>query len=147
MNRFGILLLLLMPLLAAPGRCADRPAGRVVWWGNARVSPKDPIPPSTNGVIEINKEILTNAVDVATVAWTSIALKSDGTVAGIIGDPLRKNERLSQVSNIVAIVGDSSFWAINLGSNGSAAKASGLPKPCIIWRSLLTTCACCSSGG
>ena len=74
MKRFGILVLF---LLAQQGLSADRPAGRVVWWGSARVDPMNPHTRNTNGVVEVNREILTKAKEVAAFFWIGVALTSD----------------------------------------------------------------------
>ena len=71
---------LLFPLiLAQQALCADLPVGKVVWWGRD-VFPRATYSEHTNGVIEIDNEMLTNVVAIATRQEQVLALKNDSTV-------------------------------------------------------------------
>src|SRR5262249_50101487 len=107
---FGILFLLLISLAAELGRCADRPAGRVVWWGWGVM---DPASRHTNGVVENGREAITNAVAITADDLRGMGLRRGGTVLAFGSDiygGLHIPPGLSNVTSI-AIEGSSS-WAI-----------------------------------
>src|SRR5262245_18134434 len=104
MKRLGILLLLLIPLVA--GRCADQPAGRVVWWGRDVM---DISSRYTNGVLESGGEVLTNVVSIAAQGTEGMAVKSDGTVFAFGSSAPGKAGVLAGFSNVVSIAMDGGF--------------------------------------
>jgi hypothetical protein len=105
MRRFGILLVLLA--LISAGHCADRAAGRVVWWGRDF---SDPASLYTNGVLESDKQQLTNVIAIAAGAWRGIAIKNNGT-ALVFGSTFPPEERIPEgLSNVVSVAWEGSAW-------------------------------------
>jgi hypothetical protein len=70
----------LLPLLLATWAfCAEPPAGKIVWWG-LDISGGGSDTPHSNGVVEIDGEILTNAIAIVGGSGQGLALRSDGTM-------------------------------------------------------------------
>src|ERR1035441_8681729 len=84
---------LLFPLiLAQQALCADLPVGKVVWWGKD-VFPRATYSEHTNGVIEIDNEVLTNVVAIAVRQGEVLTLKNDSTVIAFGSEIYRSEER------------------------------------------------------
>jgi hypothetical protein len=87
---------------------ASPPAGKVVWWGWDIFSENGR---QTNGVVEINDEILSNVVSIAAHTWDTLLLRDDGTVVGLGFSSRGANNAPPGLSNVVSI-GDGGGWAI-----------------------------------
>src|ERR1035441_6801431 len=112
---------LLFPLiLAQQALCADLPVGKVVWWGKD-VFPRATYSEHTNGVIEIDNEVLTNVVAIAVRQGEVLTLKNDSTVIAFGSEIYGGHAGPAGLSNVVSIaVEGNSCWAIK--RDGSVAR-------------------------
>jgi hypothetical protein len=112
LKAFWSLSLLLPFILAHQALCADLPAGNVVWWGKD-VFPRATNSEHTNGVIEIDNEVLTNVVAITPGQTEGLALKSDGKVIVFGIGSAAWNDAFAGLSNVASIsVEGNSCWAI-----------------------------------
>jgi hypothetical protein len=92
--------------------CAARPAGKIVWWGRDIVF-RGTYSEHTNGVVEIDNEVLGNVVAIAAGPSQGLALKSDSTVIAFGLGQDGWNQVPLGLSNVTAIaVEGNSCWAI-----------------------------------
>ena len=112
---------LLFPLvLPQQARCAELPAGKIVWWGRD-VFPRATYSEHTNGVIECDNEVLTNVVAIAVRQGEVLALKNDSTVISTGFGGSGWNDVPNGLSNVVSIaIEGNSCWAIK--RDGSVAR-------------------------
>ena len=120
LKRLRVVFFLLPLALQQQTLCADLPAGKIVWWGRD-VFPRATYSEHTNGVIEIDNEVLTNVVAIATRREQVLALKSDSTVISTGFGSSGWNDGPSGLSNVVSIaIEGNSCWAIK--RDGSVAR-------------------------
>jgi hypothetical protein len=113
LKAFRTISLLLLLVLAQQARCADLPAGKIVWWGDGVFLRNDIHHEHTNGVIESDNEIVSNVVAVAAEGFGGLALKDDGTVFALGDDMIGGKNVPAGLSNVVSITGvGNSCWAI-----------------------------------
>ena len=89
------------------------PAGKIVWWGDGGSLVQTVRPTPTNGVIEVNKEMVGDVIAIAARRGNGLAVRRDGTVFTFgIGWFGAKNVPIG-LSNVVSVaVEGNSCWAI-----------------------------------
>jgi hypothetical protein len=106
----GALLLFLCGFLNNQSPAADMPAGKVVWWGRPAF-PNDFR--ETNGIVEIDDEILSNVVSVASQMWQTLLLRNDGTVVAIGNNIYGGNDVPPGLSDVAKVFAEgNSCWAV-----------------------------------
>ncbi len=109
---FQVFLLLLPLLLAQHGSCMVTPAGKVVWWGKDVLQHRT-YSEHTNGVLEIDNEVVDNVIAIAAGRAQVLGLRSDGTVISCGFGLFGWNEVPAGLSNVVSVsVAGNSCWAI-----------------------------------
>ena len=100
--------------LVLPSAVAALPAGKIVWWGDGGSLVQTVHPRPTNGVIEVDKEMVDDVVAMAAQGGDGFAVRRDGTVFTFgIGWPWMKTMPAG-LSNVVSVAmeNDKSCWAI-----------------------------------
>jgi hypothetical protein len=94
------------------GLCADLPTGKVIWWGWNAI-PRAGTFDRTNGVVERNGQILTNAAAVAAGQGIGLVLAKDGTVHALGLDWVGETTVPAGLSNVVSVAVEGlSCWAL-----------------------------------
>ncbi len=101
-------------LIAQRAVCAGPPAGRVVWWGEDPILFRNGLRSDhTNGVLDGDSDILTNAIAVAARQGHSIVLKDDGTVQTLGEEWLGWSGIPPGLSNVVFVAAEGShYWTV-----------------------------------
>ncbi len=113
----GVLLL----IVGLQAFCAGLTQGKVVWWGEDFLRSQHLNAVQTNGVVQLDDEILTNIVAIFGGDEKGVALRSDGTVI-VLGMGV-----LSGLSNAVMVAPEGGYcWGIR--PDGTVAKWGNGPR-------------------
>ena len=113
---------------------AGPPSGRVIWWGSDYFG-KEGYSDHTNGVIESEDGIVSNATTIAAGRWQGLLLRADAKVLGFGNNISGGNEVPAGLADVISIsVGGNSCWAIK--RDGTVVRWGGGPDDANIVASL-----------
>jgi hypothetical protein len=127
MRRLGVarrrlvrLAVILAVVITQPAFGAAPQNGKVVWWGRDCFW-TETHSQHTNGVVECNGEVLTNAIAIAANWGTGFAVRADGTVCAFGWDLRGRKNIPPGLSNVVSVAAErGTCWAIK--RDGTAAQ-------------------------